>query len=66
MRRKRSALRGEKAKTPRTGAAQSRIAESRPLNIEAAKHVLKEVLCAEVESETVPSEVLSFRMKGTW
>jgi hypothetical protein len=37
----------------------------RPLDIEAAKLALRDVLRAEIESETVPSEVLSFRMKGS-
>jgi hypothetical protein len=35
----------------------------RPVDFEAAKHALRDVLRAEVESETVPSDVLSFRMK---
>jgi len=33
------------------------------VDFEAAKEVLRDVLRAEVESETVPSDVLSFRMK---
>ena len=33
------------------------------VDFESAKRVLHEVLRAEVESETVPSDVLSFRMK---
>lgn len=37
----------------------------RPLDLEAAKQALRDVLRAEIESETVPSEVLSFRMKGS-
>jgi hypothetical protein len=37
--------------------------KTNPLDFEAAKEVLRDVLRAELESETVPSEVLSFRMK---
>ena len=44
----------------------ARISEKRhTVDFEAAKEVLRDVLRAEVESETVASDVLSFRMKCT-
>jgi hypothetical protein len=36
------------------------------VDFESAKRALHDVLRAEVESETVPSDVLSFRMKRSW
>jgi hypothetical protein len=47
---------GQEARSKKHGAAHV-------VDFESAKRVLQDVLRAEVESETVPSDVLSFRMK---
>jgi hypothetical protein len=62
----RSNLRSKESRSEAKPSASSNLTELnevRPIDIEEAKRALKDVLSAEVESETVPSDVLSFRMK---